>query len=92
MENNTITIHLHKENDVILDTNNPDINSLVKAIVSSKDNIEINKITVTSEIDDFDSAGFTDLIKKMVSKYLDAIKLENDIFRQFETQIKESES
>lgn len=87
MENNTITIHLGSENDVILSTSNPDINSLVIAIVNTRERIDVNDIEVTSEIVDFDVAGFTTLIRKLVTKYLDAIKLENTTFETVTTQV-----
>lgn len=87
MENNTITIHLENNNDVILNTSNPDINNLVKAIVNARDTVDTNAITVTSAIDDFDVDGFTNLIKDLVSKYKSALHLENTNYEDFKNQI-----
>ncbi|MBR3358581.1 MAG: hypothetical protein IKG46_12260 [Solobacterium sp.] len=87
MENNTITIHLEDENNVTLNTSNPDINSLVKAIVSARDSIEVNKIYVTSAIDNFDADGFTNLVKKLVDKYLNALNLEINTFESMNKEI-----
>ena len=77
MENNTITIHLGENKEVTLSTSNPDINSLVTAVVDSKEEIDPKDIKVTSSIDGFDTNGFTSLMSNIVSKYLNALKLEN---------------
>ena len=82
MENNTITIHLGEKKEVTMSTSNPDINSLVTAVVDSKEDINPKDIKVTSSIDGFDTNGFTSLMSNIVSKYLNALKLENTSYEK----------
>lgn len=89
MENKKIKIDFGNSINVELDSELPDINEIVKTIVKERDKIDINKIEVTSENDNFDSEGFKQIIKDSFSKFIEEIKIDKNSIKNIQKKIDE---
>lgn len=87
MENKKIKIDFGNSINVELDSELPDINEIVKTIVKERDKIDINKIKVTSENDNFDSEGFKQIIKDSFSKFIEEIKIDKNSIKNIQKEI-----
>lgn len=86
---NTVTVKLSKTKSIPLESDSPNIDSLIKAINELKDALVLEDINTTSTNKQFDCESFTQVIKDAVSEYLMAIQIDKD---QFDTAIEALEA
>lgn len=92
MENNNDYIQLKLTEDKIIDidSNTPDMLNIINEIISIKDSIDINAITISCPTNTkFDKEGFENMIKEVIESYLEEIKIEKDTFDSVVKKIKE---
>lgn len=83
MANDEIELILSENVTVHLTSNTPDMDTFVKKIVENRDKLDPEKITVNvPDGINFDTEGFLNMVKKIVTKYLEVIKLETDNFEK----------
>lgn len=73
---NKIEIKLLEGHVIELDTNNPNIDNLITKINNHKEEIKIDKISVSCTNQNFDAEGFKIIIVQCIKEYLDKIKLD----------------
>jgi hypothetical protein len=76
MANNNVIVTLAEGHEVILNTDAPDIGSLVGEIVKIKDSICLDDITIECDFDGFDKASFKEVIVEATNSFLKSIELE----------------
>ncbi len=86
---NTVTVKLSKTKSITLESDSPNIDSLIKAINELKDDLVLEDIKTTSTNKQFDCESFTQVIQAAASEYLSAIRIDET---QFDEAIKTLES
>lgn len=85
----SVTVKLSKEKPVILESDSPNIDALIKAINELKDDLVLEDIETTSTNKQFDCESFTQVIQEAISEYLSAIQIDK---AQFDAAIKALEA
>ncbi|MEG0504305.1 MAG: hypothetical protein RR547_06630 [Raoultibacter sp.] len=82
MANSEVRIVLAQGNEVVLATDNPNVESLVCKIVELKDTLNVDSIFVKCELEGFDSISFTEVVKESSRQFLETLRLEHDKYEQ----------
>ncbi len=82
---NTVTVKLSDKKSVPLESDSPNIDSLIKAINDLKDDLVLEDIETISTNKQFDCESFTQVIQDAISEYLSAIQIDKT---QFDAAIK----
>ena len=81
--NEKIIVHLNNEVNVELNANNPNVQELINKLVENRDTINADDIAIDYQGDlNFDKDGFSNMLKKIIKKYLEALKLDLDTFNK----------
>lgn len=70
----------NQEASVELASSSPDLDAFVKKIVEYKEKIDIEKIAVTCDDENFDVDSFKEIVSTSIKDFLDAIALEQKKF------------
>ena len=83
MENNEIEIKFGEEFDsIILKSNDPDLEKIVKVCVERRDEIDPNKIEVNCNDANFDVDGFTKIIRVSIKEFLDKLVIDYEKIKE----------
>lgn len=69
-----------QEASVELTSSSPNLDAFVEKIVAYRDEIDIEKITVTCDDEKFDADSFKEIVSTSIKDFLDAIALEQTKF------------
>lgn len=92
MVNREVTITLLPGNDVVLTSDNPNIEELVRTIVSLQDTIDVERIEVSCESEGFDTNSFAEVIKESCQQLLEDIQLEKKAYEKAMAALTDSSS
>lgn len=84
MENKIIIKFGNQLNDIELESNTPNIDSLIKFVIDNRNKINVEDIEVTCDDKNFDEQGFQMIIVNSIKKFLEKIALNEE---QFQIQI-----
>ena len=77
-EDTKVKILFDESNIFELSSNNPELDQLVKMIVSIKDKCDFSNIKVVCDKDDFDKYNFEEILKKSINDFIEEIKINHD--------------
>lgn len=75
-----------------LASSSPNLDAFVKKIVAYKDEIDVEKITVTCDDEKFDADSFKEIVSTSIKDFLDAIDLEQAKFDEVIAGLKEDQA
>lgn len=75
MEDNKIYIYFDESNSFTLNSDNPDLESLMKKAIELKDKINLDSIEIKCNTENFDSDGFKKIIKNSFQKFYNDIDI-----------------
>ncbi len=77
MENKELVLKIN-DKKLVLTSNTPDMNKIIEFIVDNKNDIHIDDVSVEVDDDKFDKKGFEEMIKGVISDYLESLKLQKE--------------
>lgn len=80
MENKIIINFGRELGAVELESNTPDLDKLIEFVIKNRVKIDIEKIKVLCDDNDFDDNGFQEIIKHSIKNFLDKIVLNEKLF------------
>ena len=84
-----IIVHLTSQVNVELNSNNPDIEELINKIVENRDSIHVETLWIDYfNNSSFDKDGFESMLKKIIERYLNALKLDFETFEKIKCNSK----
>ena len=89
-QNNVITIAFDKDNEINLNSDNPDLNVFVTKVIELKDSCNFELIEITTANEDFDKKGFKDIVLKSINSFLKDIEINEEQLEQALKSIKET--
>lgn len=82
----------NQDASVELASSSPNLDAFVKKIVAYKDEIDVEKITVTCNDEKFDADSFKEIVSASIKDFLDAIDLEQAKFDEVIAGLKEDQA
>ena len=77
MENKELVLKIN-DKKLVLTSNTPDMNKIIEFIVDNKNDIHIDDVSVEVDDDKFDKKLFEEMIKGVISDYLESLKLQKE--------------
>ena len=88
MENKKIVIKIKGIKEYVIENSNPTFDDLIQDLVMNVEKADLESIEVTSEDDNFDSEGFSGILKQSIQEYKDKAILEIESINKIKDTIK----
>lgn len=78
IQDNDIKIKFDAENEIILNSDNPDLNGFVSKVVELKEKCNFEQLSVETNNSDFDKEGFKGILLNSIKSFLEDIKISEE--------------